>query len=264
MKYDIELTATFLSSYRSVPLSRNTIPLVIGGDHTISILTAALARRNFMSNEQLGVIVFDAHSDFNRPLPVAKSRYEIKPGETISGNANGMIHSLMGQQCSGDYELSRFCRKFAQIDPSRVVIIGYRTNSYSDLNKTIRNASPLLLTASKLREADEQTRSFIAKLLVMRATANFSKPCYISIDFDAVDPRFIPNVLSPVPDGLFIEDVSDMLDRISSFLDPSLLWGFDFSELCTSDNYIAEVQAIEPILRSSVSLLDRVCGNSVN
>ncbi len=90
-------------------LKKNRFPLILGGDHSISIGTMAGIAKNY---NNLGVIWYDAHGDMNTP--------ETSP----SGNIHGMpLATSLG---FGHPKLTQLGGYRPKVKPEHVVLIGAR------------------------------------------------------------------------------------------------------------------------------------------
>ncbi len=64
---------------------RASLPLVLGGDHSVAVGTVAACRRYFRERgEKLGLIWIDAHADMNTP--------DTQPERQRSRHAAGLLH----------------------------------------------------------------------------------------------------------------------------------------------------------------------------
>jgi arginase len=159
---------------------RGEFPLVLGGDHSVSIgtlggLGAADARR--------GLIWFDAHGDFN----TAET--------TPSGNIHGMALAVnLGR---GDSRLTGLVRPGAKALEENTVIVGLR-----DLDAGEREA----LAASKatvftMRHIDEMGMRAVMEQAIAIASRGVDR-VHLSLDVDVIDPFEAPGVGTPVPGGV--------------------------------------------------------------
>src|SRR5579884_4158859 len=109
----IAQTCTRLADMVEKAADSGKVPLVLGGDHSIAVGTAAGVSRHFhKSGGKVGLIWIDAHADMNTP------------DSSPSGNVHGMpLACCIGQ---GPAELVNI-RGFApKVDPRRVALIGIR------------------------------------------------------------------------------------------------------------------------------------------
>jgi len=155
-------------------------PLVLGGDHSLSVGSIRGAARQ----RKLGVIWLDAHGDFNTPET------------TPSGNIHGMpLAALCGL---GDPRLTALWDETPPvIDPKRVAVIGARDLDPGEKDN-LREADVLVLSMEQIDRI-----GIVAAL--ERAIERISRDVdgiYLSMDLDAIDPRFAPGVGTPVVGGL--------------------------------------------------------------
>ena len=158
-------------------LDEDAFPLILGGDHSISIGTiSAISER--MSN--LGVIWYDAHGDLNRP--------ETSP----SGNIHGMpLSVLLGQ---GHPLLTEIVTN--KLDPKKIVLIGAR-----DLDEGER----ALIRELRIKVFTMHEIDLLGMSAVIQQTLDYLddvEAIHLSLDLDALDPNECPGVGTPVRGGL--------------------------------------------------------------
>jgi arginase len=164
----------------STSMQSGHFPLVLGGDHSLSLGSIRGAARD----RKLGVLWVDAHGDFNTD------------GTTPSGNIHGMpLASLCGL---GDRRLSQLWDEpFPVLDPRRVAIIGARDLDPGE-KVNLREAGVMVMGM-------EQIDRLGMVAAVEKAIERISREVdgiYLSFDMDALDPRHAPGVGTPVPAGL--------------------------------------------------------------
>jgi len=164
----------------STSVQAGHFPLVIGGDHSLSIGSVRGAARN----RKLGVIWIDAHADFNTDQT------------TPSGNIHGMSLALL---CGlGDKSLVQLWDEpLPVIDPRNIAIIGARDLDPGEKDN-LREAGALVMGM-------EQVDRYGMVKMVEQAIEHVSKNMdgiYLSLDLDALDPQHAPGVGTPVPAGL--------------------------------------------------------------
>jgi len=164
----------------STSIQAGNFPLVIGGDHSLSIGSVRGAARN----RKIGVIWVDAHADFN----TAET--------TPSGNIHGM--SLAALCGLGDKSLVQLWDEATPvIDPHKVAIIGARDLDEGE-KRNLREAGALVLGM-------EQIDRYGMVACLEKAIARVSEGVdgiYLSLDLDSLDPEHAPGVGTPVPAGL--------------------------------------------------------------
>jgi len=164
----------------STSMQAGRFPLVIGGDHSLSIGSVRGAARH----KKIGVIWIDAHADFNT-------------GETTpSGNIHGM--SLAALTGMGDKGLTQLWDEPTPvINPARAAVIGARDLDAGE-KANLKKAGVLVMGM-------EQIDRYGMVNVVERAIAQVSQDVdgiYLSLDLDALDPEHAPGVGTPVPAGL--------------------------------------------------------------
>ncbi len=161
-------------------ITTGAFPLVIGGDHSITIGTAAALSKHY---KRIGLLWIDAHGDFNTE------------DSTISGNIHGMSFSTA-------VGIGR---------PSLVDKMGVRTTVHAENCVLIsaRDLDPLeranlknsKVTVLSMREIDERGICDIMKQALAIATKD-TDALHVSFDLDSMDPVYAPGVGSPVAGGL--------------------------------------------------------------
>lgn len=164
----------------STSIQAGNFPLVIGGDHSLSIGSVRGAARN----RKLGVIWLDAHADFN----TAET--------TPSGNIHGMSLAIL---CGlGDKSLVQLWDEpVPVIDPKRIAIVGAR-----DLDE---GEKVNLQNAGAMVQGMEQIDRYGMVACLEKAIERISRDVdgiYLSLDLDSLDPEHAPGVGTPVPAGL--------------------------------------------------------------
>lgn len=162
-------------------LRQGCTPLVLGGDHSLSIgSVAAVAEHHRERGAPIGVIWVDAHGDLNRP--------ETSP----SGNVHGMsLAVLLGH---GD---KRLVGAQPAIKPENVSILGARELDPGE-RRLIADLGVRVFTMSEIDERGVATCMDEALRRASTGTAGF----HLSLDLDALDPRLAPGVGTPVQGGL--------------------------------------------------------------
>ena len=171
-------------------------PLVLGGDHSISVGTVAgIANHYRKAGDKIGLIWIDAHPDMNTPQ------------SSPSGNVHGMPLA-----CSiglGPRELSHLGGYAPKVDPANVAIIGLRSVDEAE-RELVRAAG---VHAFTMRDLDERgLRRVIQEAIerVSKGTAGF----HLSFDMDAVDPSEAPGVGTPVRGGITYREAHLAMETI--------------------------------------------------
>jgi arginase len=164
-------------------LARNFLPVVLGGDHSIAMGTlAGVAKHFYRMNQNIGLVWFDAHADFNTP--------ETSP----SGNVHGMpLAAVVGV---GPSELANLYDICPKIKPQNTALVGVRD---------IDSAEKELLASSAvrvftMRDIDERGMRSVVEEAIKIATQH-TTGLAVSWDMDFLDPSFAPGVGTPVKGG---------------------------------------------------------------
>jgi arginase len=165
-------------------MEQGSLPLVLGGDHSVAMGTVAGVASVYRKQEQkIGVIWIDAHADMNTP--------ESSP----SGNVHGMpLASLIGM---GPPELTHIAGFAPKVDAANVAIVGLRSVDETE-GENVRAAG---VTAFTMRDIDERGLRSVMQEAITRATSG-TAAFHLSFDMDAVDPDEAPGVGTPVRGGI--------------------------------------------------------------
>ncbi|MBB3907509.1 agmatinase [Anoxybacteroides rupiense] len=189
--YNIELTYKLIEDTIESILNENVFPVVIGGDHSISLgILRAVAKKY----GPVGLVQFDAHSD------------------TYDG--------VYGTEYHHGTPFKRAIEE-GLIDPSRSLQIGIRGQfvSSTDLDYALQSGMKILMM-------DDINKKGISDV-IKNIEGLGKEPVYVSLDIDAVDPAFAPGTGTPVPGGF---DSREIIQLIRS-LKPLNVVGFDLVEV---------------------------------
>jgi arginase len=191
-------------------LDEDWIPLVLGGDHSIAVGTAAGVAAHFRKeSKRAGLIWLDAHGDTNTP--------ESSP----SGNVHGMpLAAIMGY---GPEELVGLAGIQPMIEPRNVVLVGVRDLDSKE-RKLIKESGAHIFT---MRDIDERgMREVMADAL--RFASDDTSGVAVSLDMDFVDPSDAPGVGTPVRGGVTYREAHLALEMIA---DAKALVSFELVEI---------------------------------
>jgi arginase len=166
----------------------NTLPLVLGGDHSVaagSVAGVARALRN--RGESLGLLWLDAHADINTP--------DTSP----SGNVHGMpVAHLLGL---GDARLTSLVGDAPAVRAEHIAYVGLRDLDAAEQQRI----HALGIAAFTMRDIDERGMRAVmqdAIAIVSRGTGGF----HVSLDLDLLDPDEAPGVGTPVRGGVTVRE----------------------------------------------------------
>ena len=200
---------TELSSKVASALDKETIPIIIGGDCTISLGVIA----GFLTQEEnLGLIYFDGHVDLNTPIT------------SVSGilDSTGVAH-MIGVEGTVE-ELSHIGKRFPLLPKEKIVLFGYNPKE---------NNKPELELLEKLKINNyslgdiRQKRIEAAREALIYLEEN-SKKFLMHLDVDVIDFTDLP--VADVPQysqGMMFREVMDCL---SVFTSSSKLGGLVITE----------------------------------
>ncbi len=211
-KYLEEIAATCKDVAEIVrkALDEDMIPIVLGGDHSIAVGTAAGVAAHFRKeSKRAGLIWLDAHGDANTP--------ESSP----SGNVHGMpLAAIMGY---GPAELVDLAGIKPMIEPRNVVLVGVRDLDSKE-RKLIKECGAHIFT---MRDIDERgMREVMSDAL--RFAGDDTAGVAVSLDMDFVDPSDAPGVGTPVRGGVTYREAHLALEMIA---DAKLLVSFELVEI---------------------------------
>ena len=186
------------------------IPLVLGGDHTLAAGSMSGVATAWGDRHQtdapadappLGLLWFDAHADLNTP------------DTTPSGNPHGMpAAALLGHRVA---PLVDIVGPRGTFDPRRAVFLGGRDldpGERARVSTDPASALPLLIDGDTFKS--ENPGSIADRVLERIAPGGGAFA--LSFDLDVIDPSEAPGVNLPVPDGLRVEQVMPVLERLAA------------------------------------------------
>jgi arginase len=164
-------------------LAAGSIPVVLGGDHSIAMGTiSGLARFHRQRGQRIGLIWFDAHGDMNTP--------ETSP----SGNIHGMpLAVALG---FGEPSLTSLAGEAPMVDNANAAVVGLRDVDVPE-REIIRTSG---IGAYTMRDIDERGMRVVMEDAIRRASAG-TAGIHVSFDLDGMDPEHAPGVGTPSPGG---------------------------------------------------------------
>lgn len=184
-------------------LNDGVFPLILGGDHSISIGTLAAIND---SKKNIGVIWYDAHGDLNIP--------ETSPSGNIHGMPLavnlGLGHSLLTSIGS------------SKIKPENIVLIGIR--SLDDEEKALIHK--LGIKAFTMHEIDKLGMTAVIEQTI--AHLKGTDGVHLSLDLDALDPIECPGVGTPVRGGITYRESRLAMELLA---DSNLITSAEFVEV---------------------------------
>lgn len=162
---------------------RRTFPFIIGGDHSLSLGSAAAAAHYY---DDFGIIWFDAHGDFN-----------MEPASP-SGNSHGMpCAALMGLATT---DLASVVRR--TVNPKNIFWVGTRDLDCGE-EALIKSEN---LNVYRAELVHEKGMDYVIADIKKKMAEQGLKNIHCSIDIDGMDPSLVPGTGTAVPDGIFEDD----------------------------------------------------------
>ncbi|MBN8572849.1 MAG: arginase [Candidatus Kapaibacterium sp.] len=191
-------------------LDTGFFPLILGGDHSMSIGSlAGISAHCQAHNKRLGVIWVDAHSDINTP--------QTSP----SGNIHGMPVAVnLG---IGAKELTSVGGDFVKLQPQNITMIGLRSVDPGE-RELIKQ---LGIEAYSMTEIDK-LGMYAIMLTVLERMKSRIDHLHISFDLDGVDPSVAKGVGTPVPGGLSYRETHLIMEMAA---ESGLVKSFEVTEV---------------------------------
>lgn len=173
-------------------ISQQKIPIVIGGDH--SITTTNLHAIKMVTKKKINLIYFDAHPDF---VTSTKDYY----GSVVSDSMD--------------------C-----ISIKKSIFVGIRACEPEELYNITKYGANIIDPMDLQKHGTQKILKKITQTCINRYNNN--NHVYISIDLDCLDPAFAPGVSVPTPCGL---NPLELIFFIKQILEQTKIIGCDIVEL---------------------------------
>ena len=188
---EVEAICTRLADEVAGTLADDTLPLVLGGDHSIAIGTLAGAARD----AEIGAVWFDAHSDINTPAT------------TPSGNVHGMpLAAALG---FGEFANMPWASA-PNLSEENVALVGLRSVDEHERER-IRDSD---VTAYTMSDIDERGVVSVTEEALAVATDGVDG-IHVSLDMDWLDPSHAPGVGTPVRGGVTYREAHSAMELVA-------------------------------------------------
>jgi arginase len=174
-------------------LEEHEFPLILGGDHSMSLGSISGVAQ---VHKNVGVIWVDAHADFN------------SEDTTPSGNIHGMILAALAG--FGDQRLVNIGGWSPKIDKNKIVILGARDLDEGE-QKLLREQQIHIFTMSDI---DRRGIASVMQQAISIAGA-YHSPIHLSLDMDSLDPQEAPGVGTPVRGGLSYREAHFAMEMLA-------------------------------------------------
>ncbi len=185
-------------------------PIVIGGDHSVSMGSiAGVARHAAETERELFVLWLDAHTDFNTPAT------------SPSGNMHGMPAAMLCREPGFEGLLGEEPHDF--VDPRNLLLFGVR--SIDDGERRLLRARGVDVV--DMRVLDEYGAAATIRRIIERVRSR-GGILHVSLDLDFLDPSLAPGVGTPVPGGATFREAHLTMELL---YDSGLVGSVDLVEL---------------------------------
>ena len=185
-------------------------PLVIGGDHSISIGSiSAVSKYCEEINRPLSVLWFDAHTDFNT--------FDTTP----SGNLHGMPAAVIAGL--GHPDLLVTGHKAPLVEPENIYQVGIR--AVDAVEKRLISESDVQVFDMRLID---QKGIYRVMEHILGEVQKKSAYLHVSFDIDCLDPMIAPGTTTKIPGGLNYREAQLCMEMIH---DSSSMRSLDIVEL---------------------------------
>ena len=182
-------TKIFKSNIES--LDRHDLNINIGGDHSIAIGSVSASLNKY--KDDLVLIWIDAHADIN----------------SISSSQSKNIHGMPVNILTDNTKFSLW--NFDKLKYKQIIYVGLRDCDDFEV-KFIKDNQIRYFTSREINNFDTWSlhRFHFFNLL---KTLTKNKKIHLSLDVDALDPKYIPCTGTPVEDGISLDFVTDFISK---------------------------------------------------
>jgi arginase len=186
------------------------VPIVIGGDHSLSIgSVSGIARHCAEAGRELFVLWLDAHADFNTPAT------------SPSGNMHGMSAAALCGEPGLDGIFGN--EPHGSVDPKNLCIFGVRAIDRGE--RELLHARGVDVV--DMRRLDEFGASALMRRFIERVRER-NGVLHVSLDVDFLDPLLAPGVGTTVPGGATFREAHLIMEMLH---DSALVGSLDVVEL---------------------------------
>lgn len=169
-------------------------PLTVGGDHIVAI---ASSLASIQKHQNLGIIWFDSHADYNTYAT------------SVTGNLHGLplaVATHFEKDILADFHKGPF------YNPKHTVIVGGRDIDPWEWENVLEAG----VTVFSTKDIQQYGVVEICKKAFEIASSG-TNGVHISFDLDLIDPSFAPGVSVPAKDGINLEETYSLVDEIVKY-----------------------------------------------
>ena len=171
-----------------------SMPLVLGGDHSITIGTMAGMKK--LHSGKTGILWIDAHGDFNTDKTTLTGNIHGQPFAVITGRGDNRLLNIGGSP---------------SVLESHAALVGARDIDPEERD-LLRSSHVRVFT---MREIDKRGIRAVAREAIQTATEGVDF-LHVSFDIDAVDPTVAPGTGTPVPGGISLREAFFLMEEVHS------------------------------------------------
>lgn len=175
-------------------LENEEFPLTVGGDHIIAI---ASSLASIKKHQNLGMIWFDSHADYNTY------------STSVTGNLHGLplaVATHFEKDILSDFHQGSF------YNPKHTVIVGGRDIDPWEWGNVLEAG----VTVFSTKDIQKYGVNEICKKAFEIASTG-TNGVHISFDLDLIDPTVAPGVSVPAKNGITLEETHNLIDEIIKY-----------------------------------------------
>lgn len=210
-EHEVAEVAGLVSVYTFASLRRRHLPVVLGGDHSISIGSVGAALHpEFLCGRTLGLVWIDAHLDAHTHLTTHSCRAHGLPLATLLGYGPrrflNCVHSSIR-----DSRTDKRRRTNTALSPLDVIHIG-RGEDHCESEEHAFFEEHQIPQFSRKYLQEEGWSALFASL---QEIAHRVDHLWVSLDLDSLDNSIAPGVYYPNPNGLLREEILSLASVLS-------------------------------------------------
>lgn len=177
-------------------IDNGEFPLTVGGDHIIAI---ASSLASIKKHQNLGIIWFDSHADYNTYAT------------SVTGNLHGLplaVATHFEKDILADFHQGPF------YDPRHTVIVGGRDIDPWEWGNVLEAGVTVFSTKDIQKYGAEEICQKAFEI-----ASSGTNGVHISFDLDLIDPAVAPGVSVPAKNGISLKETHDLVDEIVKYAD---------------------------------------------
>lgn len=258
---------TLLREKVALTLNENKFPIILGGDHSLSMGSVSGLMTSKFRNKKIGMIWIDGHSDYQTGLKgeqIQSPEYESAfftrefSKQRTSSTSTGHIHGMSAAVCTGRGDpslIGLFKKNF--VDSQNVVMIGLR-DVEREQREMMHEDGIQSFTA---RQIEYFGIAEIARKTVRHLKQQKVEGVHISFDMDVIDGSLISGVGTPISGGMSVREADLLIALLRDWLPAQgiQILSFDLAEL----NPELDEPSFQPTVRAAAHILSTLLGEEI-